>query len=150
MQKYIDNPIVSILARVILGGMFILAGMGKIADPSQFAKEIANYDILPLLFINISAIALPWIEVVIGIFLIAGLRLRANATITGLMLIVFIVAVGIAMIKGLDINCGCHSQMIDQKVGFTKIAENSGLLIAALQIYFFPSSKISIEHYIKN
>ncbi len=150
MQKIIDNPFVSILARVILGGMFILAGMAKIADPELFAKQIADYQILPHILINISAIALPWIEVVAGLFLIAGIRLKANAVIMGLMLIVFIIAISYALILGLDNDCGCLSKMSDQKVGIPKILQNTGLLIAALQIYFFPNSKFTLEHYIKN
>lgn len=145
MKKVLENPVLQLLLRMVVGIMFFYAAIGKIAEPATFAKEIANYNLLFENMINIMALTLPWIELVIGIFLIAGIRLKASSTIAGLLLIVFIVAVGSAMARNLDINCGCFGRMI-QKVGWGKILENSLLLAASVLTFSFPIQKLSIEH----
>ena len=77
----------------------------------------------------------------VGIMLILGIRLKANAIISAGLLIVFIVAVASAMIRGLDINCGCSS-VHPEHVGFPKIFENTGLTILSVLIVWFPNKNI--------
>ena len=149
MKKIFNNSIISLIARLVLGWFFIYAAIGKIAEPTTFAKEIANYAIMPQFFLNIIALTMPWIELVTGIFLIVGIRLKANAAIIGLMLVVFIVAVFSAMARGLDINCGCFSHKIVY-VGWGKIAENAGLLLLSLYIFVYPLKKFSMENLARN
>ena len=149
MKKIFNNSIISLIARLVLGWFFIYAAIGKIAEPTTFAKEIANYAIMPQFFLNIIALTMPWIELVTGIFLIVGIRLKANAAIIGLMLVVFIVAVFSAMARGLDINCGCFSHKIVY-VGWGKIAENTGLLLLSLYIFVYPLKKFSMENLARN
>lgn len=149
MKNVLENPILSLIARIVLGGIFILAAVGKIADPALFAKEIANYQILPTIFVNLSAITLPWIELAIGFFLIAGVRLKANSFGAGFLLAVFVVAVAIAMMKGLNINCGCYSQAAYQEVGIKKVLENLGLFILSVYIFKYPVRRFTIERLIE-
>ena len=149
MVKYLNNPILLLIFRLIVGFVFLSFGASKIAIADKFANEIGNYSLMPEFSLNFFALILPWIEVVVGIMMILGVRLRANAVISIGLLSVFILAVISAMIRGLDINCGCSSTN-PQKVGFPKILENSGLIILSLVIAFFPQSKLSLESYIRN
>ncbi|MEI6085379.1 MAG: MauE/DoxX family redox-associated membrane protein [Verrucomicrobiota bacterium] len=119
------------ILRLGLGGFFIYAGVEKIIDPAGFAKSIGNYKMLPLDGVNLLAITLPWIEVLGGGLLAIGVWRRGNALLIAGLLIVFIVAVGSAMHRGLNIECGCTGTVGGQKVGFTKIFENLGLLAVA-------------------
>ena len=98
-----------IIIRLIVGGFFIYASIDKIIYPGEFAKIIHNYRLLPPEFINLSAIVLPWIELIAGVSLIAGFKYRGANLIIMFMLIVFIAALSINLARGVNINCGCFS-----------------------------------------
>jgi len=134
--------------RLIVGGVFIYAGYVKIIDPSGFAKNVFQYQLLPNnLLVNLSALFLPWLEVVCGAALILAPRLRRGASIWILgLLAVFTITVIISLARGLDISCGCMSTDPDaSKIGWKKVAENTGLivltLIAFLRAGQHPSAK---------
>ena len=147
MKKILGNEYLLLVARLLVGFLFIVVGIGKIADPQLFAKEIANYRILPDILVNLTAIIVPWVEVVSGLLLIAGVRLRANAVLIGAMLIMFNIFVFSAWARGLDINCGCYSNIAKQTVGLPKILENMGLLALAAIIFIFPKKALSLENF---
>ena len=144
MKAILSNDYVNFLARVVVGFIFISFGMEKIFEPSKFANEIGNYKMLPEILLNFSALILPWIEVISGLLLIAGVRIKANSAIIGSLLFVFIVAVATAMARGLSIKCGCSSSNA-QMVGFPKIFENLGLLLLCLNLFIFPNSRFSFD-----
>jgi uncharacterized membrane protein YphA (DoxX/SURF4 family) len=101
--------LVQIVARLTLAGIFIYASLDKIAHPAAFAKDVYNYQILPDALINLTALVLPWLELFLGLCLLAGIWLPgAVLTVNGL-LIVFLGALVFNMARGLDINCGCFS-----------------------------------------
>jgi uncharacterized membrane protein YphA (DoxX/SURF4 family) len=119
--------------RLVLGLVFIYAGYVKIIDPTGFAKNIYHYQLLPDLWINVSAWVLPWLEVVSGaaLILVPPLRRGAAAWIF-LLLLLFTGAILISLYRGLDISCGCLSTNPDAaKIGWRKVAENIGLLALA-------------------
>jgi putative oxidoreductase len=100
---------ISLPVRVALGVIFIAAAWYKIADPQAFGLSIASYQILPESIINIMAVTLPWMEIVIGLTLAAGLWTRAGALAVCGMLLMFMVAIGIALSRDLPISCGCFA-----------------------------------------
>lgn len=95
--------------RIYLGGLFILAAVHKIANPAAFALDVATYDLLPLELINLTAITLPWIEIVAGALLVAGVRVRPAALVVAALMAVFLIALVIALDRGLDMSCGCFA-----------------------------------------
>jgi uncharacterized membrane protein YphA (DoxX/SURF4 family) len=94
--------------RLLLGGLFVYAGLQKLREPAQFAEEIANYQLLPALAPLLAA-TLPCIEVVVGGVLLGGARSwrRAAAATVALLSLVFTVAVSQALARGINIECGC-------------------------------------------
>lgn len=102
-----------LLFRVILGGMFVYAGVMKIADPAGFAQAIANYRILPLWMVSTAAIILPWVEVLAGTSLILGLFLPGGSLIVAGLMLAFACALGFDLWRGLDISCGCFGASKD-------------------------------------
>ncbi|HRP01512.1 MAG TPA: MauE/DoxX family redox-associated membrane protein [Candidatus Kapabacteria bacterium] len=149
MTKYLNNPILQLLMRLIIGFIFLAFGASKLGISEKFASDIAKYAIMPEFSLNLISIILPWVEIVIGILLILGVRLRANALIATTLMVLFICFVSFAMIMGYDINCGCSSTN-PQKVGFPKLLENSGLLLLSILIYMFPNKKFTLEEFIIN
>lgn len=96
-------------ARWYLGVLFLGASLHKIAEPGSFALDIATYDLLPLGLVNVAAVALPWVELVAGALLLAGYRVRPAALLVTGMMVVFLVALVIALGRGLDMSCGCFA-----------------------------------------
>lgn len=102
------TPYVSLLCRLILGAVFAYAGVSKILDPGALAASIRSYGLgLPEWFVTISAHGLPYLEVLLGLYLIAGLFSRASAWTTNFLMVVFIVALAQGALRGLQIDCGC-------------------------------------------
>jgi uncharacterized membrane protein YphA (DoxX/SURF4 family) len=142
--NFLNNKYFLFALRLLLGFVFIYAAVFKATDPAGFSQSIANYKLLPDFTVNMLSIVLPWIELSAGLFLIFGLSVKENSVIVSSLLIIFIIAIGISLIRGLDISCGCFGTQDGTKVGFTKLAENLGLLIAALILIKFNSSFLSI------
>ncbi|MGH2575771.1 MAG: MauE/DoxX family redox-associated membrane protein [Ignavibacteria bacterium] len=107
--KIFDNKYFGDTVRVILGILFIYASLDKIASMSDFAKVIHNYRLLPVSLENLFAIFLPWIEFITGMFLIVGKFSKGSLLIYSSLLVIFIIALFQAQLRGLDINCGCFS-----------------------------------------
>lgn len=100
--------IVTIILRVLVGIVFLVAAYAKLKDPwALFAMSIDSYGILPLRWVEFAARTLPWFEAVLGLVLIAGVFPRI-ATMTGtLLMVVFIGAMAWAKMQGKQIDCGC-------------------------------------------
>ncbi len=145
MKKLLNNEYVLLICRIIVGLMFIVVGVGKIANPEEFAQEIANYQILPYLFVNITAIIVPWIELFAGILLLLGVQTKSSSIVIAVMTVVFTIAVIIAIAKGLNIECGCYSNIASQQVGLPKVLENIGLLILTFIIILSDNKKFSLK-----
>jgi putative oxidoreductase len=92
---------------VIVGGVFVYAGVLKVLDPVQFGLDIDNYKSLPW-FISVRlAFYLPWLEIFCGVALIFRCLYRGGLSILTLLTIVFVGAAVAAKTRGLDITCGC-------------------------------------------
>jgi uncharacterized membrane protein YphA (DoxX/SURF4 family) len=103
--------------RVLLGGIFVYASVDKILHPAAFAKIVYNYQILPGQLINITAIVLPWLELLLGVCLICAIWLPGSLFLGNLLLITFFSALLFNVARGLDINCGCFSTSAQDPAG---------------------------------
>jgi putative oxidoreductase len=92
---------------LIIGGVFIYAGVIKALDPIGFANDIDNYKILPWAIGVRLAFYLPWLEILCGLALIARRLYLGGLSILTALISVFIVATVAAKVRGLDITCGC-------------------------------------------
>lgn len=101
------HPWLSIRVQLGLGAIFVVAAIPKIADPPAFAHAIYNYHLAPGTVINAMALLLPWVELLAGLALFAGVWKRTAAGITGLLLLVFLVALSVNLARGNPVNCGC-------------------------------------------
>jgi len=136
-------PILTLTFRIVLGVIFIYASLDKIQFPADFAIAVQNYQILPDVLTNLVAIILPWLELLCGLCLLSGLFLRESSSILAALLLIFIIALIAALVRGLDINCGCYG--LDTQIGWGRILEDIGLLFMALYVSFFPRSPFALE-----
>ena len=124
-------------ARWILGGMFIYASYNKILAPAVFAKIIYGYGLFPAMFINLIAIIVPFLELVAGLALIVGFYPRSAALIVSAMLLVFITALSINLIRGHEFDCGCFSINSGARETFAGPLIIRDFLILALGLHVF-------------
>lgn len=95
------------LLRLALGGLFIYAALTKLPAFDTFAEEIANYRVLPALLVAPAAVAMPGIELLAGLLLVLGRWVRPAALLLSVLLGVFIVALSQALLRGINLSCGC-------------------------------------------
>ena len=137
MKNLLKRKYLSFLFRLILGCVFVYASFDKIGHPADFAKIIYNYHFLPGSVINLFAIILPWVELLAGMALILGIFTEAAALMIGFLLVNFTVALGSAVIRGLDISCGCFSTTpSSEKIVWDTIIRDLIMLVLVVQVYY--------------
>jgi uncharacterized membrane protein YphA (DoxX/SURF4 family) len=99
--------VVGVVARLIVGGVWVAAGLLKIPDPAENVRAVRAYQLLPESVVPTVGYALPIVEVVVGACLILGLLTRVNGVLSCLLLVAFIVGIASAWARGLQIDCGC-------------------------------------------
>ena len=95
------------LCRVGLGGMFVYSAWGKIADPGLFATAVMKYELLPEATVGLFALTLPMLEMLAGGAFVCTKWVREAALLATGMLVMFAIALTIAVVRGLEIDCGC-------------------------------------------
>ncbi len=142
MRKLISNDYLTLLFRLALGGVFIYASIYKILDPAQFAKSIWYYHIVPGDLINVSALILPWLELLCGLALIVGAYYRGAVLWVNILLIIFIAAIGWAVYRGISIDCGCFkAAAAGSESAMQTIYRDIGYLAMGLQLLFSRSRR---------
>jgi len=133
----------TVRVQFVLAAFFVLAGIAKIADPPGFAHEIHNYGLVPGKLVNAMALILPWLEVITGVGLFLGIARRSAARLLGILLIVFIVALGINLARKKPVDCGCFGTAKVQKTDAERLKDmklvilrDVGLLLLAGQILY--------------
>jgi putative oxidoreductase len=148
LMSWSGHAWLGLAARWYLAYVFIYACLHKIIAPGSFALDVATYDILPLDLINVMAIALPWIELVAGLMLIAGLRARAAGLMVAGMMAMFLVAIVIAMQQGLDMSCGCFASQAAQEVdpiSWRTVLRDSAWLGLAVYVAVFDRAALGVD-----
>jgi hypothetical protein len=107
VRSALVSPWLTVRVQLLLGTVFIVAALPKIADPPSFSHMIYNYRMLPGPLVNAAGLYLPWFELLAGVALVLGLFRRTASTAIGALLLVFILAIGFNLIRGNPIDCGC-------------------------------------------
>jgi len=140
--NFLSSSWLQTLCRLALGGIFIYSSLDKIAHPHEFARIIANYAILPDWLVTLPALVLPWLELMAGLLLVAGIWTRSAAALLALLLLAFILALGINAVRGVDVSCGCFStSAADRENAWILVFRDLLILIPGLVIVFFGRDK---------
>lgn len=99
--------IVTLAVRVLIGGLFIAAGVLKIGHYDDMASAIAGFRILPEAIIGPLAVLLPFFELGLGLYLVLGLFTRVAALIAAAQLAIYSTAIASAVVRHIPANCGC-------------------------------------------
>ena len=101
------KKIVHLLLLLAIGGIFVFAGILKAIHPAAFAMDIDHYHVLPRPAVFLLALYLPWLEIVCGLMLATQKYRMASLAILAGMTLVFLGALISAVVRGLDVSCGC-------------------------------------------
>jgi len=143
------QPWLTLVARLILGGVLLIAGALKIGSLQKSAMSVRSYELLPVPIANFLGYTLPWIEIGIGLLLITGALVRISGLIGAITMLAFIIAISWAWAKGLSIDCGCFGgggaiDPEDTKY-LSEIIRDIGLLILGIYLYFYPKGRFGLD-----
>lgn len=127
-------PGIGLLCRLAVGGTFVYASLDKMGDPAGFAQAIYHYRMVPLPLLHPFALLLPMVELVLGTGLVLGVGRRGAALLAAVLSVVFLVAISTALVRGLDISCGCFHTDGGHAVGLSLLIRDVLLLLACLPI----------------
>ncbi len=107
----LSHRYLTLATRVVLGGVFLFAGVSKLGQLTGFVAMVYQYQVFPWYSLaQIYGYALPFLEVAIGLFLILGLILRISSVVSILIVVSFIMAKVVALARGMNITCGCFGE----------------------------------------
>ncbi|HXG00988.1 MAG TPA: MauE/DoxX family redox-associated membrane protein [Bacteroidota bacterium] len=137
MRAILDNVYAVLIARLLLGTVFLFASIEKVADPNAFAVSISYYRLIGEPLTVIVATIVPWMELICGLFLIFGIMPKGSSLLVLFMLLIFTGGIVSGILRGLDISCGCFSQDPNVgKIGWMKVFENVALAVMSLFVLF--------------
>ena len=97
-----------VACRVFVGAIFLLAGLTKIWAPGSFAAALLAYGVLPVNLVFWVSTIFPWLEVALGLALLAGIFNRFAAWSAIVLLLGFCALIAQALLRGLSLeDCGC-------------------------------------------
>ena len=107
LSEWLSHPWLTVRVQIGLGAIFVVAALPKVVDPPSFAHMIYNYRLVPGSAVNAFALVMPWVEILVGLALILGAWPREASVLAGFLLLVFIAAIGINLLRGHAVDCGC-------------------------------------------
>ncbi|CAB4576350.1 unannotated protein [freshwater metagenome] len=145
----IYQPWLTLIARLVLGGVLLAAGGLKIGNLQKSAMSVRAYELLPVGLANFLGYVLPWIEIGMGLLLIAGVAVSIVGLLGALTMFAFVIAIAQAWARGLSIDCGCFGgggQVDPEDTKYlSTILRDIGFLLLGVYLYYFPKGKFGIE-----
>jgi len=147
--QVLTHRYLTLFTRFALGGLFIFAGVAKLGQLQGFVQIVHEYQVLPYYsFVQIYGYVLPPLEVAFGVFLVLGLLLRINSSVSILVLISFVIAKGIIFARGMELPCGCFGE-VAVMLGSQTLLLDFFLLAMAFQILFHRGEFFALGPWLK-
>jgi len=145
--------VIVIIARFIMGGIFLVSGLAKISDPGRFILTLREFRLFPEVVVPFTAVWLPWLEFLLGLCLIVGILQRTSALMLACLNALFAAAIVSVISRGIDVDCGCFGMIADM-LGLPDMADMKAVIrdavfIGLCMFIFASKSKVlSLEGYI--
>lgn len=124
------------MLEVVLGGLFVYAGLQKYLHLYEFAEAVLAYQLLPASLVGVAAAVLPWVEISAGLCLVVGLKRRSSLLLVAGLVAGFMIIILITMARGLAIDCGC-GLFFQRQVGLVAVLEDAVFLGWAAGLYWW-------------
>lgn len=147
-------PWVGVACRLVLAGVWIVAGALKLPDLTESVRAVQAYKLLPTGLASVVGYGLPPLEIAVGLLLLAGLFTRYAAAVSGLLQLAFIIGISSAWARGMSIDCGCFGNGGELAAGqspnyFWEILRDVGLLLASAILVLRPRTPLSVDRWIR-
>ena len=140
----------ALLARVVTGGVWLVAGGLKLPEPSQSVSAVRAYDLLPEAVVPTVGQLLPILEVVVGALLVLGLLTRGAGAASAVLQLAFIIGIASVWARGMTIDCGCFGGGGADPRGAEQypwdLARDTGLMLASLYLVLRPRSPFALDN----
>jgi uncharacterized membrane protein YphA (DoxX/SURF4 family) len=142
---------VGVLSRLVVGGVWVVAGASKLPDPSESVRAVRNYQLLPEAVVPFVGHSLPVLEVIIGLCLLLGLLTRPAAAVSAVLMAAFVFGIASAWARGLSIDCGCFGGGGGPVENATakypwEIARDAALMLASLWLVWRPGTPAALDN----
>lgn len=150
--QILSHPYLTLATRLALGGIFLFAGVAKLAGLAEFVNLVEEYRILPDTLTQTFAFLLPGVEIALGLLLVLGIFLRSSAAVSILVIISFIVAKSFVLYKGLELPCGCFGPIggIPLQLSSVSLALDVVLLAMGSQILFHRGEFLALGPWLRH
>ena len=149
MKDWLTKDWLGTLLRLVVGGVWLVAGATKLPRPHESVQAVRAYDLLPDAVVPTVGHLLPVLEVVVGVTLVLGLLVRGSAVLSAVLLVAFIVGIASAWARGLQIDCGCFGGGGYDPDAASKypweIARDTALLAASAYLVVRPRSRFALD-----
>jgi uncharacterized membrane protein YphA (DoxX/SURF4 family) len=142
---------IGVVARLVVGGVWLAAGLLKIPDPTENVRAVRAYQLLPEPVVPVVGHALPIAEILVGMCLLAGVLVRANAVLSTVLLVAFVIGISSAWARGLSIDCGCFgggggpAENARAKYPW-ELARDFGLLLLSGWLVYRPRTRWAVDN----
>ncbi|GLH95754.1 MauE/DoxX family redox-associated membrane protein [Phytohabitans aurantiacus] len=148
------RPWLGTLARLGLAAVWLVAGGTKVGDLAASGRAVNAYDVMPYDIAKVVGAALPFVEIALGLLLLAGVATRVAAGISTALLVVFIAGIASAWARGLQIDCGCFGSGGQLAAGQSptygpEIARDLGFLVLAGFLLIYPLTRWSVDSWME-
>ena len=127
---------------MLFGGVFLWSGVLKVQDPTLFSLNVRSFDLLPDPYAAWVAMGLPWLEVFCGLAVITSVLRAGGLFLLNGLLIMFLVAIGQAWYRGINLKCGCFGPT-DEVSNYVELILRDLVLLAVGIWLLLPSKKQS-------
>jgi uncharacterized membrane protein YphA (DoxX/SURF4 family) len=134
-----------LILRLAAAGVWVAAGVTKLPDIQAFQLLVDRYGILPRVLAGPFAYALPFVELGIGVYLLAGLFVRGASLAGTILLCAFLTAQVTALARGITLDCGCFGTVVESSVGPLTILRDFCLGIPTFLMLAFPARAFSLD-----
>jgi len=143
----------TVLVRLIVGGIFLISGLAKIADPVRFLLTLREFQLLPGALESFLAVYLPWLEFLLGLCIVVGILHRTASLMIAGLNGAFIIAIGSVMARGIEVDCGCFGLLADalhlpDMADGKAIVRNLVLMAMCLHIFRSEATGWTMERYL--
>lgn len=142
--------IVVLALRIVLGAIFVVAGASKVGHADMFAAQIAGFRILPQVLIAPLALGLPFLEIMLGGYLILGLFTRASAWVAVGLLAAFDLAIASAVVRGMSVSCGCFGPNDATVTTWAEVARDAVFVVLAVIVALRAPGTLALDRRIGN
>ena len=141
--------VLTLVLRVLLGATLVVTGALKVGHAAELAAAIAGFRLLPPEIVGPMSVALPYVELMLGAYLIVGLFTRVSAVVAAVQFIIYAGAIASAVLRHIPATCGCFGPHDTATADWPHVAFDLALALVAVVIAAGAPGAFAIDRRIK-